>query len=556
MDPKKIWTPEEYDGPTQLVHLHNHTVFSKLDGVATPEQYAEECKKRGYPAMSATEHGNMASVPDMHVTFKKYGVKYIPGCEIYYNPQHEEFRDRWYGQWSNKARGLVDAPPSKSDQLSVSAKFCNASENWADHQRYLRLLRSRHLTVLCKNEKGFENLVKLTTDVHHYGHHAQRGRSRIWFEKLCKYREGLIILSGCFNGPISYALKQRAAVRIEDGKHASGKDKFRIVEGGPFLGRIDKSEHPDQYWGVDGNTNWDRAVNTARMFRDAFGDDYYIELQMPGIWDPRLEYDPHQLQLAWKDDPDCYDEQRDAYLLDLLPFRQSIELADELGIPYAITNDVHYLRREDHRLQRLMMAIDQNVEVDSPDLFASNSSEQFMKTRAELWCTFMNGPYHKGFTRGHFERMCDNTLEIADKCKPLKPDQTPKTPRWTAGDSDQMLRDEVYRKLKELGYWSDKTKFEIDGRRVTYREQADIELDRFISKGFSSYFLITADLVRHGREQGYPFAPRGSAGGSLVCMLLGIHTLNPMVWGLSFDRFMSPSRGGYLLNVKMPEPVN
>jgi DNA-binding Lrp family transcriptional regulator len=47
-----------------------------------------------------------------------------------------------------------------------------------------------------------------------------------------------------------------------------------------------------------------------------------------------------------------------------------------------------------------------------------------------------------------------------------------------------------------------------------------------------------------------------SAGGSLVCYLMGIHTLDPMLWGLSFDRFLSPSRGGYMLNVDMPMPIN
>ena len=80
-----VFKPEEYKGPKEFVHLHNHTVFSALDGVATPEQYAEQCVERGYPAMSATEHGHMASVPDMYLAFKKAGVKYIPGCEIYFN---------------------------------------------------------------------------------------------------------------------------------------------------------------------------------------------------------------------------------------------------------------------------------------------------------------------------------------------------------------------------------------------------------------------------------------------------------------------------------------
>jgi DNA polymerase III alpha subunit len=65
--------------------------------------------------------------------------------------------------------------------------------------------------------------------------------------------------------------------------------------------------------------------------------------------------------------------------------------------------------------------------------------------------------------------------------------------------------------------------------------------------------LITQDLVDYGRTQGGLFVPRGSACGSLVCYLLGIGAIDPLKYGLSFDRFLSPSRGGYMLNVKMED---
>ena len=68
-----------------MVHLHSHTIYSELDGIASPQQYANECAKRGYPAMAITEHGHMGSVPDMYLACQKAGIKYIAGCEIYYN---------------------------------------------------------------------------------------------------------------------------------------------------------------------------------------------------------------------------------------------------------------------------------------------------------------------------------------------------------------------------------------------------------------------------------------------------------------------------------------
>jgi DNA polymerase III alpha subunit len=115
------------------------------------------------------------------------------------------------------------------------------------------------------------------------------------------------------------------------------------------------------------------------------------------------------------------------------------------------------------------------------------------------------------------------------------------------------LRAVVHHKLKERSLDKCSKKYLVDGREVTYLEQTELELDRFISKGFASYFLITHLLVKEGNKRGWPFSPRGSAGGSLVVNLLGISTLDPLKWNLSFDRFLSESRGGFNLNVKMPE---
>lgn len=502
-----IVTIDDYTGPTELVHLHNHTIFSALDGVASPLQYAMECSKRGYPAMAVTEHGNVASVPDFYISFKDHKVKPIFGCEIYYNDHHQAYISR---------------------QQDITAQKCNASDNpavWAD---YMRFLRSRHLTVLAKNEVGFSNLLKLTTDVHQYGYHGQRGRSRAWFDLLCKYREGLIILSGCLNGPIAYELKRRHPVRIQESY--AGKDRFRIRESGDLLPYAQRMAN---------------AVKEAKRFKAVFGDDYFIELQMPLIYDSSPS--PFELDIM----PDGNDEFKP--LVDLQVFRDLIIIAEDLDIKFTFANDVHYMKRDDHDLQRVMMAISQDVPLDSPDLFASNSSEQYMKTRADLWCTFKNHSYSIGIPDSVFELACDNTLLVADNCKEIKIDRSPKIPSF--GDADYALRNQVYEALAQRGFDKSDSKFVIDGKEVTYQKQADIELDRFIEKGFSSYFLITADLVRFGKSKGWPFSPRGSAGGSLVCFLLGISTINPLPWGLSFDRFLSPSRGGFMLKVKMPEPV-
>jgi len=478
------YKPEDYKGPTEFVHLHNHTVFSALDGVATPEQYASQCAKRGYPAMSATEHGHMASVPDMYLAFKRQGVQYIPGCEVYYN------------DWEPKRQKLVEN----------EIKYRSNDWKAAHPMEYYRIARNRHLTLLCKNEVGFNNLIKLTTEAYRVGRYGM-GRNqlnRIWFEQLAKYREGLICLSGCLNGPVAHELRFT---------QLSDRDREKVIY-----------ERPKR----DGKRD---AIKYVKKFKELFGDDYFIEVQMTGL----------NLNDGLKEVPD--------YKI----FHDLLSIADHFDIKPVVTNDCHYLNRKDFMLQKVMMAVAQDTTVDSPDLFHVNSDEQYMKSRGELWSFFKNGGYSNGVPDSDFEALCDNSLLIADICEPFVVDTSPKIPE--IDDADAALKKAVAKSLTKMNLNTCNRKFLIDGREVTYVQQAKIELNRFIDKGFASYFLITQDLVGYGRAQGWPFSPRGSAGGSLVCYLLGIHVLDPMVWGLSFDRFLSPSRGGYMLNTKMGNPV-
>lgn len=171
------------------------------------------------------------------------------------------------------------------------------------------------------------------------------------------------------------------------------------------------------------------------------------------------------------------------------------------------SGNCHYLRRKDFELQKLMMAVAQGTTMDSPDLFHVNSSEQFMKTRGELWSRFKNNDYSKGVDDGMFEAMCDNTLLVAERCEPLDVDTSPKIPE--IANADDELRKIVAIRLKKMGLHKDNRRFLIDGVEVTYMEQAKIELNRFIDKGFSSYFLITRNLVTYGKNRGWPFSPRG-----------------------------------------------
>ena len=454
----------EYTGPTDFVHLHCHTVYSTLDGVQSPEQLFAMCADRGWPAVAITEHGSMASVPDNYFASKASGVQYIPSCEIYYN----------------------DYEPIRRDMVARGEKLSGLKQSNPD--LHTRIVRNRHLTVLAKNMTGFHNLVKMTTEAYEFGFY---GRPRVWFDKLLEYKEGLIILTGCFNGPISFEI---------------GQDLLRT--------------DPKNKDHLDG------ALDYAGKFKEAFGDDVFIEVQMPCLAD---------------DDTDDKDDRKQFWMLN--------GIATKFGIPAVLTNDVHYIDRADFQTQKLMMAVSQGVTIDSPDLFHVNSDEQYFKTRAELYNTFKTHGYDKHCTDEQFEDMCNNTLLVAEKCEPFALTAEPKIP---TGDGDpEKLKKIVLKKLMEKGLHKCTKKYFVDNREVTYLDQVKIELNRFIEKGFASYFLITQDLIRYSVEElKAPVGPRGSVGGSLVCHLLGITELDPLKWGLSFNRFLSPSRGGYMLNIK------
>ncbi len=141
-----------------FVHLHNHTHYSLLDGLGKIDEYVNLCKEYSMPAMAITDHGAMYGVIPFYQKFKAEGIKPIIGCEAY----------------------LTEDRTAKDP----SAKY-------------------HHLVLLAKNEKGYKNLMKLTTLANLEGFYY---KPRMDFELLEKYGDGLICTSACLSGPITKAL--------------------------------------------------------------------------------------------------------------------------------------------------------------------------------------------------------------------------------------------------------------------------------------------------------------------------------------------------------------
>jgi len=493
----------DYPGPTDFVHLHNHTLFSPLDGIATPDQYFSACAELGNPAFSITDHGSLANIPDAYWSAQKHGVKFIPGCEIYYSPDHPEFK-RLQKDPEFKLTAL--RPDYGKSEFTV--------EDLDTEERYSDFRRQRHLTVLAMNMVGYRNLIQMTTEAWDDGFYY---KPRIWFDKIKKFHEGLIILSGCLNGPVSHYLRRAEFWKGVEKKQIRQIERHIRKEKRIIALRISSSAAA-----MRRKKNQKMAVDVIKKFRELLGDRYYLELQMPGEEIPFGKG----------------------------AFRQTAMISESLGIRAVLSNDCHYLSRKDFKVQKCMMAIDQGLSINDPNLFHVNSDEQFFKSRAQLRKTFIEGGYNKFITPARFEEICDNTVALSERCSGFKPDLSPKLP--LVPEAGKKLRDIVYQALKDKRLWSKEEKFVIDGREVTYKQQANIELERYIEKGFASYFLIIRDLISHSKSSGWEIGPgRGSAGGSLVCFLVGIHSIDPLAWGLSSVRFMGDSRGGRLLNIKM-----
>ncbi|CAN5780549.1 DNA polymerase III subunit alpha [soil metagenome] len=252
----------------------------------------------------------------------------------------------------------------------------------------------------------------------------------------------------------------------------------------------------------------DRARQTAAEYREIFGDDhYFIEVQDHGIADQRRI------------------------------LRQQFDLGRELGIPFVATNDLHYTLKEDAKPHDVLLCIQQQkVQTDLKRL-RFDAEEFYLKSAEEMRHFFSESP-----------EVCDHTLDIAESVEldlvygeRAPADQRYHLPRFeTPGAID---RDRYLRQLVAEGSvqrYGDVT--------PDISERIDRELDVITSMGFAGYFLIVWDLIRYAREQGIRVGPgRGSAAGSVVSYSLRITDLDPLRYGLLFERFLNPER------IQMPD---
>ncbi len=244
--------------------------------------------------------------------------------------------------------------------------------------------------------------------------------------------------------------------------------------------------------------DFDGALSKAARLQDIFGkDNLFVELQDHGI------EEQHRVT------------------------PQLVEIARRLGAPLLATNDSHYTRPEDAQAHDALLCVQTKATIDQPGRFKFKGSGHYLKGAAEMRRLFAELP-----------EACDNTLLIARRADVHLELGTPKLPDFPVPpefpSSVEYLKHVTFEGAR--GRWGDPLP-DVVVERLAY------ELKVIEDMGFSAYFLIVWDLIRHAKEHGIRVGPgRGSAAGCAVAYCLRITELDPIRYDLIFERFLNPSR--------------
>jgi DNA polymerase III subunit alpha len=484
-----------------FVHLHLHTEYSLLDGACRLDRLTEKAHALKFPALAITDHGAMHGVVDFYKEAREKGVKPIIGCEVYV------------------------APGSRLEKKTSGGGGRDVYN---------------HLVLLAKDEVGYKNLVKLTTSAHLEGYYY---KPRIDKEILAAHKDGLIALSGCLASEIPEAIM---------------KDQL------------------------------DKARNALDWFKQTLGpENFYLELQNHGIPE-QAKVNKHLILWAKEFGLKCvatndvhYVEKSHSHAHDCLVCigTQSM-LSDPKRMSAGYVPEQFYLRSAEEmkaRFAEIPEAVTNTLEV------AEKCNVEFdFKT---LHYPVFTPPEHftrEGFLRqwlaeGLFTRYTIHAKAegkefivegIDDPTRlPTYKANEPLTPALSPGERENGSLVSGEARTDESSTGSDRTQDVQSlsplpggegqgegGRKTNINDPAvataikavtdrlQLELMVIEKTGFISYFLIVGDFIRYGRSKGIACVARGSAAGSIVTYLLEIANVDPIRYGLLFERFLNPER--------------
>ena len=226
-----------------------------------------------------------------------------------------------------------------------------------------------------------------------------------------------------------------------------------------------------------------------------------------------------------------YLELQDHGIPEQTPVNQGImRIARETGLPLVITNDAHYLRKEDARMQDVLLCVQTGKTVDDPNRMKFQTDEFYLKSEEELRKLFPG-----------CEEAFENTERIAQRCNLEFTFHEYHLPSFPVPEG--YTNEAYFRKLCEDGFWQ-----RYPDAPQSYRERLEYEISVISRMGYVNYYLIVWDFIRYAKEQGIPVGPgRGSGAASIAAYCLHITEVDPMKYALIFERFLNPER------VSMPD---
>jgi len=340
-----------------------------------------------------------------------------------------------------------------------------------------------HLCLYAKNDVGYKNLMYLSSQAYLNGFYYY---PRINWDLLKEHSEGLVCTSACLQGEVNW--------------------------------HLNLSERNVKF----GAKGYEEAKRVALKYKALFGDDFYLEIMRHGIGD--------QLRID----------------------SQIIQLSQETGIKIVATNDTHYTKPEDADAHEAFMCIAMNKLYDDPNRMRHSVHEFYVKSPQEMAKLFADIP-----------EALENTQEIAQKCNLEIKLGNPTPPNFKfAREKAALIGLELPEPDEEYSLANDTALFIEESRRgleerlkivdpskhQEYRERLETEIEIISNMKFPGYMLIVWEFVDAAKKMGIPVGPgRGSAAGSLVAYALRITDIDPMPYGLLFERFLNPER------VSMPD---
>ena len=389
-----------------FVHLHVHSEYSLLDGANRISSLVNRAKEMGMDALALTDHGNLFGAIEFYTACVSSGIKPILGIEAYISPT---------SRFDQSAGGISEA--------------------------------SYHIILLAMNEKGWQNLIRLSSRAYLEGFYY---RPRIDRELLGEFNEGLICTSACMSGEIPAAL-------------LAGQDE--------------------------------KAESIAKEYLDIFGSErFFLEIQNQSL--------PEQEQVNPK----------------------LIALGKKLGIRVVGTNDVHFLTADDKPSHEVLTCISTGKTLAEGGAM-KYSPQLYLKSPLEMRQAFHDYP-----------QAADNTLGIAEMCDVHLDFSQKHLPHFATPEGQPPG---VY--LHHLCQVGLKRRFG-DDIPEEYRRRLERELSVIEAKGYSSYVLIVQDFVNYARSEGIPCGARGSGCATLMGYCLGISDVDPIKYGLLFERFTDIQR--------------